>query len=525
MFSIGQKTRIILLALFLSQIYFTMANDEAIDMEQLKVESEQLFSSIKAGHIVKMEGLDQLLNNTDLTYLVYYYKPTSRNSIHGGQFLKSISEKLDYLAGFLLVNCETVIPQDLEICKKDPEAKDGYPKMELYVPPEYKFNPYTKKVNKYIRKVYDKMEVSETHIYNFITNNIPARSIKVTSENVENFLSNIEFNKVLLFTDKPKTPLLFRGLSNWFYDRILFGEVHQDQLELIKRFKVGQFPTLIVYQSHEDEIHLDETIIEYYKGKINAKDVHDFIEPYALKEKLYNRANKVKDPEALKYKVAFKKIEPSDLLSYLDKFKERRFVVWASKGGDVPEDIKRFNKETNGFFHFVQLNCEEEGVCQKILPIKELPSLLLLNKGKFPNTETRVQAARRLSHEYNDIVKEIQSEFFAELKDANPQNFPQIANDARINKRTPFVYLYSEGEISLGYYLVAYEAKYKNLVDFVVYENPPPEFMKNLQAKSSELPKMIALLQDETNPGSARIIQYNEDLVYFRLKNFIDIVR
>src|SRR5690606_3076782 len=114
----------------------------------------------------------------------------------------------------------------------------------------------------------------------------------------------------------PKTPLLFRGISNYFSDRLLFGEVNKDQTALLKKFKITRFPTLLVYQTHEDEIQLDEPIIEIYKGEIKADEITNFIGQYALKEPLNKRIKRNPDGvDSLRYKVSFKNLATKDISS------------------------------------------------------------------------------------------------------------------------------------------------------------------------------------------------------------------
>jgi protein disulfide-isomerase A6 len=457
---------------------------------------EKINPSIKIKH---WDGLKKLLDETDMTYLTYYYVKESRNAQLGALFLQNIAHKLEFLAGILLVDCEEIIPQDLSQCKKDPKAEDGYPRMELFVPPELKFNPYTKQINSYTSKVYTNREMSETNIYNFITQNIPSRAVKLTSDNIENFLNHLEFNKVILFTDKPKTPLLFRGLSTHYYDRLSFGEIDKDQTTLLKRFKVSHYPTLIVYQTHEDGIPLEEPIIEVYNKSINARDIAIFLEPYATPEKFYLKTRKTEDVEGLKYKVVFKNLTKEDVLGYMEKFKERRFVLYLSTNSDeISEDIKRFNKVTNGFFNFLHVKCkEEEEFCKKTFNVDKLPSLILINKDEHGDNEIKKRITRPvyLSMEYSEIVREIQNEFPSDLKEANPQNFASLTTESRMNKKVPFIYLYkSNDDVSLGLYLLGYENKYKKYVDFLAYQNPPAELVKHLNLK--KLPQLLGFIID-----------------------------
>jgi protein disulfide-isomerase A6 len=465
---------------------------------------EAIFDQVAGIKLKHIDGIAKLLAETDMTFFAYYYKKSSPNSRLGAEFLKPVSQKLAYLANVIMIDCDEIEPKNTPMCEKDPDAPDGFPKMEVYTPPEFKYNPYTKQVNTHTSKMYNSQQVSENMIYNFITQNIPARSVKLNTENFENFANNLEFNKVILFTDKSKTPLLFRGLSNYFYDRLSFGEVDKEQTALLKKFKIARFPTLLVYQTHEDEISLDEPRIEVFSGDIKADHIAAFIGEFALKEKLQDRINRsASDPDSLKYKVAFKNLKKDGLLLYMKKFSQKRFVVYANDKEEVPEDIKKFNMMSNGFFHFININCKSdpdtEAHCRATLKLDEIPSLILYKNLEKDIVKALEKSGNSLPLDFSGIESEMYKEFNGNLKEGNPSTFPALANEAKVNKKVPFIYLH-EGEIPLGLHLISSDDRYTKFIDFVVYEHPPKEFLKNLQV--NKIPQMIILIQDPEKKDS-----------------------
>ena len=52
--------------------------------------------------------------------------------------------------------------------------------------------------------------------------------------------------KVLIFTERKTTAPLFKAISKTYKDKLLFGEVRKSETELIEKFKVTQFPSLLV---------------------------------------------------------------------------------------------------------------------------------------------------------------------------------------------------------------------------------------------------------------------------------------
>ena len=69
----------------------------------------------------------------------------------------------------------------------------------------------------------------------------------VTAETYESFVSRDPSKyKVLLFTERKSTAPIFKALSKQFKDKLVFGEVRKSETDLITKYKVTQFPTLLV---------------------------------------------------------------------------------------------------------------------------------------------------------------------------------------------------------------------------------------------------------------------------------------
>jgi protein disulfide-isomerase A6 len=64
-----------------------------------------------------------------------------------------------------------------------------------------------------------------------------------------------------LFTNKEKTTHLYKALSVEFHNRLLLGEVRQKESQIIERFNIKKFPTLIAIDKQTDEP------TEYTEGK------------------------------------------------------------------------------------------------------------------------------------------------------------------------------------------------------------------------------------------------------------------
>jgi hypothetical protein len=177
----------------------------------------------------------------------------------------------------------------------------------------------------------------------------------------------------------------------------------------------------------------------------------------------------------------------------MEKFSEKRFVVYLNDKNEIPDDIKKFNKESNGFFLFININCKEasNSFCENTFKVTEIPSLMLY-KDTFKSVQTRLEKqGLSLPLEYKSLITEIYKHFNSGLKEGNPQTFTSLNNEARLNKKIPFVYFH-EGDIPLALHLLSSEEKYTKYIDFVVFENPPPQLMRNF--KLNKLPIMVILI-------------------------------
>lgn len=54
---------------------------------------------------------------------------------------------------------------------------------------------------------------------------------------------------MLLFTDKKKTPIVYRALSTHFEKTLDFGIVRDSEEALIKKYKVKSFPTFFLLRN------------------------------------------------------------------------------------------------------------------------------------------------------------------------------------------------------------------------------------------------------------------------------------
>lgn len=326
------------------------------DKERLKQEAKKfpaednpyIFDDIPGYRVRSEQELKYLLEISDLTFLRFAYKTWSVKSRKAAADLITIVEKLKNLAGVLLIDCDIFKTNDqyttYPACKQNDLVADSFPNIKLLISPENRYDLETNELSLHYEYPYTESDITENKLYNFIANNIPSKAYKLNKDNIYNFLHNDLFNKILLFTNKKQPSLLFRGLTNYFYDRILFGEVLNTEKELIQRFNITKFPTLILYKMNDHNRLLDEPEITEFKGLSTTEHLIKFIDPHAIREKRYISSKRdiyEEDINEVASRIQLREVSETTLDEYLDKFKDKNVIVYF----DTKEKLKHSYKK------------------------------------------------------------------------------------------------------------------------------------------------------------------------------------
>jgi len=107
---------------------------------------------------------------------------------------------------------------------------------------------------------------------------IPDFSTVVTKENADSFLSSDASKpKVLVFSNAKKPPTILKALSSdtVFRRAAKFGFVNSEDSDVVSKFKVKKFPTVIMQRRIGNEMKKEE-----YKGNINFLELQAWVNPY-----------------------------------------------------------------------------------------------------------------------------------------------------------------------------------------------------------------------------------------------------
>lgn len=105
----------------------------------------------------------------------------------------------------------------------------------------------------------------------FIKNNV----IEISSTNIDTFINDSPaVPKVLLFSDKKRTPFIFKALSAAFEKKLFFGMVNSEDVILTKRYRIKSFPKIVVVKATERKPIP-------YSGEIKYPLIFKFLNIYA----------------------------------------------------------------------------------------------------------------------------------------------------------------------------------------------------------------------------------------------------
>ncbi|CAG9323756.1 unnamed protein product [Blepharisma stoltei] len=205
-------------------------------------------------HILTSQNFDkQVTRRRDkwVSVIHFYKEKDSRSAIQAEEFNHFADEWQGvFIVG--VVNCDT----HYELC----ESQDirEVPAIKVYP-------PFPAPVGLY------EGEATSKAISAYAAKFIPSKVIELSNENYQTFLEDKPaVPKVLLFTEKSSVPTLYKALSVAFEAKMFFGIVRQEDTEAIKKFKIKQFPKIILYKT------VDAKTTEY-KGDIKYRSIFEWL--------------------------------------------------------------------------------------------------------------------------------------------------------------------------------------------------------------------------------------------------------
>eukprot|EP01015_Nassula_variabilis_P007141 TRINITY_DN1542_c0_g1_i6.p1 TRINITY_DN1542_c0_g1~~TRINITY_DN1542_c0_g1_i6.p1 ORF type:complete len:314 (-),score=74.97 TRINITY_DN1542_c0_g1_i6:56-997(-) len=247
---------------------------------------------------------------------------------------------------------------------------------------------------------------------------VQSNVIEVNSANHDTFISDKpSVPKVLLFTEKKGTPLLFRALSVSFEGKLFFGIVRNTEESLVNKYKVKEYPQIIVVKASEKKTNT-------YKGEIKFSPIFNFLNVYS--EAFVPGGESVSESAATKSWLSEVVPELTNDSGNDICFKTEGALCVILLSQDKPEKehldtLKQLHesfqrKIDRGFkYNFMWLDATAESKFAQIFEVEKYPQVLILNPGK---------RKRFLIHE-GDITSEALADTFEKIAGGN--SLPELS--------------------------------------------------------------------------------------------------
>lgn len=209
---------------------------------------------------LKMESLTKLYRRQQI-WFVLFFKSDNRNFKELQEMWKTLAEKVYGIFTIAAVNCKS----DEEIC-------DEFSVRETPIIVYFPETGQDEEVYRGLKKWEDIFKFGSQKMQNFVR--------VVNSDNYGDFVtaqSNI--HKVILFTERKNTSPLMKALSKFYRDKLSFGEIRRSQNELVSRFNIEKFPSLLVITDPENH----KGVI--YEGPLTRDSMEKFLNQYAYSSK------------------------------------------------------------------------------------------------------------------------------------------------------------------------------------------------------------------------------------------------
>jgi len=229
---------------------------------------------------------------------------------------------------------------------------------------------------------------------------LPSFVHKVDNENEEKFLAN-SLGKVMLFTDKKNVPTLFKALALEYRNRLHFGWIKNTEKELVEKYGVEKFPTVLVQKK-------DETTTTKFEGKVGFDALNTFLKSYAPPPRaMYGE----QPPEENEEVVSAKPIDPTEFELKRITSAEDWETNCVGRSGlcavavldpyNYPDDLPKQEEmltelasQYTGKLHLMWFAAREQPSFCEALGISNFPSLMLINPARSETQKTRFSQFR-----------------------------------------------------------------------------------------------------------------------------------
>lgn len=205
---------------------------------------------------LQMSNLSHLYRRNEVWFVLFF-----KTNNHGIKELidmwKTLAEKVYGIFKIAYVNCKS----DDEICDE----------FSIRETPQIVYFPESsndEEVYRGLKKWESVFQFGAARMQSFVR--------VINNDNYGDFVTtNPTAHKVLLFTQKKATPPLYKAISKHYHGKLYFGEIRSTEQELIQRFSVKKFPSLVIVTDSENYVGA------FYEGAFNRDSIGKFLGQYA----------------------------------------------------------------------------------------------------------------------------------------------------------------------------------------------------------------------------------------------------
>mmetsp|Transcript_6668 Transcript_6668/g.11800 ORF Transcript_6668/g.11800 Transcript_6668/m.11800 type:complete len:635 (-) Transcript_6668:1114-3018(-) len=342
--------------------------------------------------------------------------------------------------------------------------------------------------------------VSVSEMARWVEEHLPFLGVKLTTSNLESFLAH-EANKVILFSSRETAPNVYKGLSSYFKGKLAFGFVNKEESELVSRYHVTSFPTLLVVDG-------SSSVLEY-EGVLDYIPTKNFLANYASRAPLgppLMDVNVFHEPELFDPKMFEEEwVGPKNFTSVIES-KQQLSLVHFYKG-ETHDNWKPSVERYQGLVFLANFDCSDAESLSfaKTLGIKRFPSVRLF-KTPTKNTELTFDSVADL----DELVSSRLEAPYTTVSDLTIENWITETIDADQQG----ILLLSNEDITVQY--LSLVSHFKDDFAFGYYRKNNKAMLKSLRAR--RYPTL--LMYTKTANNTLQTVEYESDLASYPLMYF-----
>jgi len=321
---------------------------------------------IKASDVIDLNpnNFNEKVLKSDLPFMVEFFAPWCGHCKRLEPEWEKAATNLKGIVPLGKVDCTA----HQSLCSK--YQVEGYPTIKV-------FSEKGKEVTNY------QQERQASAIVRFATNSLPHYVQRIKNlDSLEEFLAkDSELPHVLIFSSKFEISPLMRSLAVTYKGRILFGQVKSDVQEVVEKYSVDSFPTILGLRGDSDPIKFDGSISPESIGNFLLEFVGEEVKEEENSEKKPSTPPKTHKPKPPLEEAKLEKVTPDNI----DQVCESQLCVVGFV--EIEEETKNIKEEQLQVLNSNMEKFKKDGKFKFVwVPLNEAQSLLdLFSLGSKPS--------------------------------------------------------------------------------------------------------------------------------------------